>query len=83
MNWKEFSRAGETKYSINGGRTESDRDRHGLSGHGIWRGRGDERHPSTAGDRPGMESINWRKGLKEGAAEEGGSEQMHVPGWGG
>lgn len=31
-----------------------------------------------------MKSINWRKGLeKKGAAEEGGSEQMHVPGWGG
>lgn len=30
-----------------------------------------------------MKSINWRKGLEEGAAEEGGSEQMHIPGWGG
>jgi len=30
-----------------------------------------------------MKSVNRRKGLKEGAAEEGGSEQMHVPGQGG
>lgn len=29
-----------------------------------------------------MKNINWRKGLEGGAAEEGGSEQMHVPGWG-
>lgn len=28
-----------------------------------------------------MKSIKWRKGLKEGAAEEGGSEKRHVPGW--
>lgn len=77
---KEFSRAVETKYSINGGRTESDRQTW-FDCLGIWRGRGAERHPSIAGDR--MEIINWRKDLKDGAAEEGGSEQMHVPGWGG
>lgn len=61
---------------------QSQTDKHGLSVlELIWRGRGAERHPSIAGDR--MEIINWRKDLKDGAAEEGGSEQMHVPGWGG
>lgn len=33
--------------------------------------------------RLGMKSVNWRKDLKECAAEEGGNEQMHVPGGGG
>lgn len=44
---------------------------------------GDGELRGTQEGRLGMKSINWRKDLKECAAEEGGNEQMHVPGWGG